>query len=71
MLRVQEVLEWKFRPRNLVKNWRVIWKFWRCRRGGGKVDVSDFYEILIERFFLSEKRNPRAENHEEILLRVS
>jgi len=24
---------------------------WRCRRGGGGVDVNDFYVILIEMFF--------------------
>jgi len=36
------------------------------------VEVSDFYGILLERFFfLSEKWNSRAEDHEEILSRVS
>jgi len=35
------------------------------------VDVSEFYGILLERFFFTEKRNPRAEDHEEILSRVS
>ena len=34
MCGVQEVLEWKVRPRDLVNNWRVIWKFWRFKRGG-------------------------------------
>jgi len=33
--------------------------------------VNDFYGILLERFFLSEKRNLRAEYHDEILSRVS